>query len=69
MTLTSVSSHANAQGYTGPSIGVSLSEENVREFDAATIAAGKAVLSGQTGWNKGETQTGMNMGNARHVCD
>jgi len=68
-TLYAVSSVASTKGYTGASIGVKISEENVREFDEETLAAGKAVLGGQTGWNKGANQSGMNIGNSRHIVD
>merc|ERR1712059_107840 len=69
-TITACSSVATSKhGYEGMCIGVKLSEENAREFDQATIDAGKAILGGQTGWNKGETQAGMSMGKARKVID
>ena len=68
-TLFQVSSVATTNGYTGPSCGVNISAENVREFDQATLDAGKAILGGQTGWNQGATQAGMNIGNTRHITD
>lgn len=68
-TLFQVSSVATSNGFTGPSIGVAIATENVREFDQATLDAGKAVLGGQTGWNQGATQAGMNIGNTRHITD
>jgi hypothetical protein len=48
---------------------VKIAEENAREFDEATLAAGKNVLGGQTGWNQGASQSGMNIGNTRHIVD
>ena len=68
-TLYGVSSLAESNGYTGPNIGVKMAEQNVREFDQETIDAGKNVLGGQTGWNKGANQSGMNIGNCRHITD
>ena len=65
--LSSVATYAH--GYQGPCIGAKLADENVREFDEETIKAGKSILTGQTGWNKGETQKGMNMGKTRKVVD
>ena len=68
-TLYAVSSMAGTNGYKGPNIGVKMAEENVREFDEETLAAGKNILGGQTGWNKGANQSGMNIGNSRHITD
>ena len=68
-TLYALSSVASTSGYQGASIGVKIAEENVREFDEATLNAGKAVLGGQMGWNQGATQAGMNIGNCRHIVD
>ena len=68
-TIYAVSSVASTNGYAGPTIGVKIAEENVREFDEETLAAGKSVLGGQTGWNQGANQSGMNIGNCRHIVD
>lgn len=45
-------------GYQGPVIGVKESTENKREFDEATLNAGKAIASQQMGNNKGASQAG-----------
>ena len=69
-TITACSTVATSlHNYQGPCIGVKLADENQREFDEATLAAGKSMLTGQTGWNQGETQAGMNMGKTRKVVD
>ena len=68
-TIYALSSRAEGHKYTGASIGVKISEPNEREFDEETIAAGKSVIGQQAGWNKGANQSGMNIGNCRHITD
>eukprot|EP00116_Pleurobrachia_bachei_P016856 sb/3477118/ len=68
-TLYALSSVASTNGYQGPGIGVKIAEENVREFDEATLNAGKSILGGQMGWTEGANQSGMNIGNCRHIVD
>jgi len=53
--------------WTGPWLGPKPSEENVRDFDDETIAAGKAVIGLQAGSNKGASQSGQNMGAGRKI--
>lgn len=53
--------------WTGPWLGPKPSEENVRDFDEDTIAAGKAVIGLQAGSNKGASQSGQNMGAGRKI--
>lgn len=53
--------------WTGPYLGPKPAEENKREFDEETIAAGKAVIGLQAGSNKGATQAGQNMGAGRKI--
>jgi hypothetical protein len=60
---------SSEKGYEGPCIGTKLASENVREFDEATLNAGKAVLGGQMGYVEGESQSGMSMGKTRKVVD
>ena len=50
-------------------IGTKLADENAREFDEATLNAGKSVLGGQMGFTGGDSQSGMSMGKTRKVCD
>jgi len=53
--------------WTGPWLGPKPSDENKRDFDEETIAAGKAVIGLQAGSNKGATQAGQNMGAGRKI--
>jgi len=53
--------------WAGPWLGPKPSEENVRDFDEETIAAGKAVIGLQAGSNKGASQSGQNMGAGRKI--
>jgi len=51
----------------GPWLGPKPSDENVRDFDDETIAAGKTHIGLQAGQNKGATQSGQNMGAGRKI--
>jgi hypothetical protein len=51
----------------GPHLGPKPAEENKREFDEETIAAGKAVIGLQAGTNKGASQAGQSFGAGRHI--
>jgi hypothetical protein len=53
--------------WSGPWLGPKPSEENKRDFDDETIAAGKAVIGLQAGQNKGASQAGSNMGAGRKI--
>jgi len=65
-----VSSVATSKhGYEGACIGTKIADANEREFDQATLDAGKNILGGQMGFTGGENQSGMNMGKTRKVCD
>lgn len=69
-TIYAVSSVASSShGYAGACIGIKISDKNEREFDEATINAGKAIMGGQMGYTAGESQSGMSMGKTRKVCD
>ena len=69
-TIYAVSSVASsAKGYGGPCIGTKIAEKNERDFDEATLNAGKFVLGGQMGYTEGESQSGMNIGKTRKVVD
>jgi transgelin len=48
-------------------LGPKPAEENKREFDEDTIAAGKAIIGLQAGTNKGASQAGQNMGAGRKI--
>jgi len=56
-------------GFNGPTIGAAPTEQNVREFDAETLAKGKTVIGLQAGTNKCASQSGMSMGGVRHIAD
>ena len=48
--------------------GIAIADPNKREFSDETIAAGKAVISQQAGYNKGATQAGSGgFGNTRKL--
>lgn len=51
----------------GPWLGPKPSEENKREFDEETLAAGKTIIGLQAGQNKGASQSGQNMGAGRKI--
>jgi len=61
---------ASAKGYEGPALGPKQASENKREFTDEQIRAGRDSHIGlQAGYNKGANQSGINMGNARHIVD
>eukprot|EP00121_Abeoforma_whisleri_P006608 Awhi_evm1s6013 len=64
-----VGRHAAKDGFSGPTIGVKLATANAREFDEATLNAGKAISSQQMGNNKGASQAGMTAAGARREVD
>ena len=68
-TIYAVSSYASTKGYQGPCIGTKIADKNDRNFDEATLNAGKFVLGGQMGFTEGDSQTGMSMGKTRKVVD
>jgi len=69
-TIYGVSSIATSlHKYAGECIGTKISEGNERDFDEATLKAGQNILGAQMSAFKGESQSGMNMGKARKVCD
>ncbi|KAL7013609.1 hypothetical protein ACKWTF_015490 [Chironomus riparius] len=53
--------------WTGPWLGPRPSEENKRDFDEETLAAGQTIIGLQAGTNKGATQAGSNMGAGRKI--
>ncbi|CAG0920412.1 unnamed protein product, partial [Notodromas monacha] len=53
--------------FPGPQLGPKPAEENKREFDDETLAAGKAVIGLQAGTNKGASQAGQSFGAGRHI--
>lgn len=55
--------------FTGPKIGVKPAEQNKRDFDEATLNAGKFTVSQQMGNNKGASQAGMTAPGARREVD
>jgi len=66
--LSAVSINAK-NGWTGPSIGVKLSQKNERTFTEQQMNDGKTVIGLQYGTNKGASQAGMNIGKTRHIMD
>jgi len=63
----SLSGFAQKKGWKGPSLGVKHSSQNLREFDQATLNAGKNVISLQYGSNQGASQAGMSYGSNRPI--
>ena len=63
----SLSGLAQKKGWKGPSLGVKHASQNLREFDEATLNAGKNVISLQYGTNQGASQTGMVYGSNRPI--
>ena len=53
--------------WSGPWLGPKPSEENKRDFDEETLAAGKTIIGLQAGQNKGASQAGSNMGAGRKI--
>lgn len=53
--------------YGKPSIGPKEADKNVRQFTDEQLRAGQTVISLQMGSNKGATQSGLIMGNTRHM--
>ncbi|KAG5667362.1 hypothetical protein PVAND_015345 [Polypedilum vanderplanki] len=53
--------------WTGPYLGPKPAEENKREFDEETLAAGQTIIGLQAGTNKGATQAGQNIGAGRKI--
>lgn len=59
---------AKKKGFTGPTIGVKVAEENKRLFDKSTLDMGKTIISLQAGTNKGASQAGMTpYGSSRQI--
>ncbi|KAG8039953.1 hypothetical protein G9C98_000670 [Cotesia typhae] len=56
-----------AKNFGKPGLGPKESEKNVRIFSDEQLRAGQTVISLQYGTNKGATQSGINMGNTRHM--
>uniref|UniRef100_A0A0K8TPC4 Transgelin n=1 Tax=Tabanus bromius TaxID=304241 RepID=A0A0K8TPC4_TABBR len=56
-----------AHNYGKPSIGPKEADKNVRNFTEEQLRAGQNVISLQYGSNKGANQSGIIMGNTRHM--
>jgi len=67
--LSAVGACAQKNGWQGAAYGAKLSQENKREFTEQQIIEGKQVIGLQMGSNKGASQSGMNIGNTRHITD
>jgi hypothetical protein len=59
--------YAQKNGFTGPTLGPKLAEENKRDFTDEQLRAGESVLGLQAGFNKGASQAGQNFGLSRHM--
>lgn len=57
------------KGFDGPAFGPKMSEEHKREFTEEQLRAGEGHLGLQMGYNKGATQSGINIGKPRSVHD
>jgi len=53
--------------YGKPTIGPKEADKNVRQFSEDQMRAGQTIISLQYGSNKGATQSGLVMGNTRHM--
>jgi hypothetical protein len=69
ITIYALSNVSIKNGWTGPSIGVKISEKNERHFTKEQLNEGKSVIGQQYGTNKGATQAGMTFGKTRHIMD
>merc|ERR1712110_1337417 len=63
----SLSGLAQKKGWNGPSLGVKHASQNLRQFDEATLNAGKSVISLQYATNQGASQAGMVYGSTRPI--
>ncbi|KAG1690965.1 Calponin-3 [Nymphon striatum] len=50
---------AQKKGFDGPTIGVKVSNKNVRQFSSEKLLQGKSVIGLQSGTNRGASQSGM----------
>lgn len=57
------------KGFEGPAFGPKMSEEHKREFTEEQLRAGEGHIGLQAGYNKGATQSGINIGKMRSVHD
>jgi len=53
--------------WNGPKLGPKPADQNERDFDEATLNAGKTIIGLQAGQNKGATQAGQNIGASRKI--
>jgi hypothetical protein len=51
--------HAQKNGFSGPTLGVKVANENKREFDEQTMKQGQSIIGLQYGSNQGASQAGM----------
>ncbi|KAK4876728.1 hypothetical protein RN001_009234 [Aquatica leii] len=56
-----------AGNYGKPTIGPKEADKNERHFSEEKLRAGQTIIGLQMGSNKGATQSGINMGNTRHM--
>ena len=50
---------AQKNGFSGPTLGVKVANENKREFDEQTMKQGQSIIGLQYGSNQGASQAGM----------
>ena len=46
-----------------------MADKNKRDFSEDQMREGRNIIGLQAGSNKGASQSGMNMGNMRHITD
>jgi len=68
-TLYAVGSVASKNGYTGASIGATISEANPRDFTDEQLKQGDTMIGLQMGSHKGASQAGMSIGKSRSIMD
>jgi len=57
------------KGFEGPAFGPKMAQEHKREFTEEQLRAGEGHIGLQAGYNKGATQSGINIGKPRSVHD
>jgi len=58
---------AQKNGFTGPTLGIKMCDENKREFTDDQLRASEGFIGLQAGSNKGATQSGQSFGATRHM--
>jgi hypothetical protein len=70
MTIFKVGGMAKKKGFAGPSIGVKVADQNVRNFSDEQLREGQSIIGLQMGTNQCASQSGMNpYGLSRQIYD